>query len=118
MPFVFDFNKCIKIKKVSVNPRGWRGPIEIEYGLAQVNRFDTFTSIVWRIVGTSHTFTEYEPVINKYAKSNYAEHFTKTLEGFRDDYLSWWEDKRYKDCEWKNEYREQFGKLIIKDENN
>lgn len=111
--FVFDFNKCLgERKKVSVNPEGWRGPIQVEYGLAQVNKFHTHVSVVWRVVGTKHTFTEYETTINKYSQSNYAEHFKKTLEGFRDDYLSWWEDQRYEGCDWREEYRQEFGKLI------
>lgn len=111
--FIFDFSKCLSgISRVSVDPSGWRGPLVIEYGLAQVGKYDTHVSVVWRVAGTRHTFAEYESTLTKYSKSNYAKHFKETLEGFRDDYLSWWEDERYDGCEWRDEYKEEFGRFI------
>ena len=117
--FEFDFKKCITdIKQVTISPKGWNGPIVIEYGLAQVNQFDTHTSVVWRVMGTTHTFHIYEPQINKYSHSNYAKHFTEILENFREDYLSWWKDPKYDGCEWREGYLRQYGKLISKNTDN
>lgn len=113
--FVYDFGKCLsELKRVAINPKGWE-PIEVEYGLAQVKEFDTHTSVVWRVVGTTHTFCMYEIHMNKYSHSNYEKHFTETLESFRDDYLSWWTDPKYEGCEWREEYRNEFGRFIKKD---
>jgi alpha-galactosidase/6-phospho-beta-glucosidase family protein len=115
MPFIFDFDKCIAgIKKVTVSPKGWNSPITIEYGVAQANKYDTASSVVWRVSGTTHTFTIYELYINQISKSNYENHFTEVLERFREDYLSWFEDDKYNGCEWKDEYEKQYSKFIIK----
>lgn len=115
--YVFDFKNCLsETKKISITPKGWI-PIEVEYGLAQVNEFDTHTSVVWRVVGTTHTFHLYENQMNLYSHSNYAQHFTEVLEKFRQDYLSWWTDPQYEGCEWRDEYKNEFGRFIKEDSN-
>lgn len=111
--FLFNHNDYIgETKTVTVNPKGWNGPLEVEYGVAQANVFDTMSSIVWHVVGTKHYFAMYEPYMVKYAKSGYAAHFTDVLERFREDYLSWWEQAEYDGCEWRDDYRREFGSYI------
>jgi hypothetical protein len=117
MPYIFDFNKCINgVKTIDVNPKGWRGPLTIEYGVAQNSKYDTQVSVVWRIKGTSHTFTIYERRLNVISHANYKKHFEEALEGFREDYLSWFKDKEYDGVDWKYEYKSQYGDLIISEE--
>lgn len=117
MPFVFDFKTSIgEIHSVEVNPIGWKSPLIVEYIVAQAHRYDTMRSIVWRVKGTEHCFTIEEQRLNILSGGNYKEHFKKALEGFRKDYLSWFVDDEYKDCQWKYEYEKQFGKLILPEE--
>lgn len=113
MPHIYDFKNCIgKIKETTVNPKGWNGPITIEYGIAQHNKYDPMLSVVWRIKGTTHVFSIYERRLNVISHSNYDEHFTQALENFREDYLSWFRDKEYDGVEWKYEYKNQYERLI------
>ncbi len=113
MPFNFDFNnRLTEIKTVTINPKGWFGPIDIEYCAAQARIYDTLVSICWRVKNTSHTFTVFEHQINKFSNGDYAKHFTETLESFREDYLSWWSLPKYEGCQWRDEYRLQYGNLI------
>lgn len=114
MPHIYDFSNCIgEVMTVDVNPKGWKGPLIIEYGIAQHAKFDTQASIVWRIKGTSHTFSIYERRLNVFSNGNYKKHFEEVLENFREDYLSWFEDPAYDKVQWKYEYQSQFGNLII-----
>lgn len=113
MPFNFDFeNSLSEVKEVVITPRGWTGDIIIEYCTAQAHRYDTMVSLCWRVKGTNHTFTIYENKLKEISKDNYAKHFTETLEAFREDYLSWFKEEEYKDCEWKWEYKREFGEYI------
>lgn len=122
MPFVYDFSKCMGDKKdnvfsVEVSPKGWREGIVVEYGVAQAHDYDPVKSIVWRVRGTSHTFTIYEQTINRLSHGDYKKHFEEVLERFRLDYLQWFELDEYKEADWKYEYESQYGKLILpKDE--
>ena len=114
MPFNFDFNrKLTDIKTIDITPNGWT-PLTIEYCCAQARVYDTMTSVCWRIKGTTHTFTIYENRLNKISNGDYAKHFTETLELFREDYLSWFKNKEYEECEWRNEYEQQYSRFIIK----
>ena len=114
MPHIYDFKNCIgEIKETKINPKGWINPIIIEYGVAQHNPHDPMLSIVWRIKGTTHTFSIYENRLNVISHSNYEAHFTEALEKFREDYLSWFEEYEYKNVSWKDQYKEQYGKYII-----
>lgn len=114
MPFIFDFEKKAlnTIEEVVINPKGWQPNLIIEYCLAQAHNYDTFVSLCWRVKGTNHTFTIYENKLKDIDKDNYAKHFTEILEAFRDDYLSWFKEEQYKDCEWKWEYKREFGNYI------
>lgn len=114
MPNNFDFSRCNdEIKSMEVNPRGWINPLTIEYSTAHANKYDTMLSVVWRIKGTSHTFTIYERRLNIISNANYKKHFEEALEGFREDYLSWFTDEKYAECEWKYKYRDQYERLIL-----
>lgn len=114
MPFLFDFNEARgDVHEVDVSPNGWKCPLKIEYVVAQAHRYDTMASVVWRIKGTTHCFTIEEQQLNHLTHGDYKEHFTKALEGFRLDYLSWFRDDMYRDCDWKYEYRKQYGNIII-----
>lgn len=115
MPYNFDFSKRLSddIKTITISPEGWVNPIIIEYCSAQARQFDTMISVCWRVKGTSHTFTIYENRLNKISNGNYADHFKETLELFREDYISWFTDEKYKGCEWRDEYKKQFEKFII-----
>lgn len=120
MPFEFDFSKCFTTPtRVEVNPKGWRTPIVVEYGIAQAHKYDTMKSVVWRVLGTTHTFTIFENRLNVLSNANYKKHFEEVLANFRIDYLNWFKNEEYKDAEWKWEYEKQFGRFILpeKDEN-
>lgn len=113
MPFIFNFNKSLnEVNEVTISPKGWIENIVIEYCVAQAHNYDTLPSLCWRIKGTTHTFTIYEHVLKEPSKDNYAKHFKETLEIFREDYISWFEKEEYKDCEWKWEYKREYGHLI------
>lgn len=116
MPHIFNFSECIgDITTVEVNPDGWVKPLYVEYGLAQNAKYDTQLSIVWRVKGTTHTFSIYERRLNVFSNGNYKKHFEEVLQNFREDYLSWFNEPEYKDVEWKYEYEAEFGKFIISD---
>lgn len=116
MPFVFDFNTSLSdTKSVEVCPKGWRNPLTVEYVVAQAHRYDTELSIVWRIKGTTHCFTIGEQRLNVLSNGDYKKHFTKILENFREDYLSWFREPEYENAEWKYDYQRQYGKLIIEE---
>lgn len=116
MPHIFDFNNCLEdIHTVEVSPKGWKGPLTIEYSVAQNSKYDTQVSLVWRIKGTTHTFSIYQKRLNVISNGNYKKHFEEALEGFREDYLSWFKEDKYKEVDWKNEYKEQYGNFIIQD---
>lgn len=118
MPHNFDFSNCNdEIKTVVVNPVGWRNPITIEYSTAHAHKYDTMLSVVWRVKGTSHTFTIYERRLNVISNANYKKHFEEALEAFREDYLSWFSDTKYAAADWKYEYEQQYKGLILPDDN-
>ena len=72
MPFKYDFNNCLNdVKTIDVEPEGWKGPITIEYGVAQKTPYDTQLSVVWRIKGTTHTFAMYERNLNVISHGTY-----------------------------------------------
>lgn len=113
MPFVFDFNLSIgDIHTVEVSPKGWKSPLTVEWAVAQAHRYDPTRSIVWRVKGTTHTFTIGEQTLNMLSGGDYKKHFKEVLENFRLDYLSWFKEEEYKDADWKNEYEAQYGRLI------
>lgn len=119
MPFSFDFNLALgDTYTTEVSPKGWKGPIIIEYVVAQAHQYDPMVSVVWRIKGTTHCFTIEEQRLNQLSHGDYKAHFKKALEAFRIDYLSWFTRDEYKNCEWKYEYQQQFERFIIPDENN
>lgn len=113
MPHNYNFEKIDNIRTIEINPKGWISPITIEYGVSQVNEFDTMASICWRIKGTKHTWTIYENQLNEISKGNISEHFTQVLEFFRSQILDWQVDPRYKECDWVREYWDQYNRYII-----
>lgn len=118
MPFVYDFATSLSdTMSVDVCPKGWVNPITVEYIVAQAHRYDTTLSIVWRIKGTTHCFTIGEQRLNVLSNGDYKTHFTTVLENFRQDYLSWFSDPDYENAEWREEYRQQYGDLIIEEDN-
>lgn len=114
MPFAFDFNKLDTIREKEITVYGYVSPLIVEYGLAKVRNCDKYPSVCWRIKSTEHTFTSLLPIINKYENGNYELYFSAILKAFREDYLSWEKDEKYKDIEWFREYKRMFGKIIIK----
>ena len=119
MPFYFDFNLANgELHTVEVSPIGWKGPITIEYITAQAHQYDNMVSVIWKIKGTDHCFTIFEQRLNHISHGDYKAHFKEALEKFRIDYLSWFKDEMYRNCEWKYEYEKQYGKLIIPDKDN
>ena len=114
MPFVYDFSSAISdVYTVDVEPKGWKGKVTVEYVIAQAHKYDTVLSVVWRVKGTTHCFTIGEKHLNLISNGDYKKHFTEALQNFREDYLSWFEDDEYKDAEWREEYRRQYGRFII-----
>ena len=119
MPFYFDFNLANgELHTVEVSPIGWKGPITIEYITAQAHQYDNMVSVIWKIKGTDHCFTIFEQRLNHISHGDYKAHFKEAMEKFRIDYLSWFKDEMYRNCEWKYEYEKQYGKLIIPDKDN
>lgn len=119
MPFIFDFNNRIgDIKTMEVFPKGWRNPIVVEYASAKAHKYDTQLSVIWRVKGTTHTFTIYEQKLNVLSHGNYKKHFEEALTNFRLDYLNWFEDPEYANAEWRYDYQQQFGKFIISETDN
>ena len=119
MPSYFDFNLANgELHTVEVSPIGWKGPITIEYITAQAHQYDNMVSVIWKIKGTDHCFTIFEQRLNHISHGDYKAHFKEALEKFRIDYLSWFKDEMYRNCEWKYEYEKQYGKLIIPDKDN
>jgi hypothetical protein len=115
MPYIYNFSNILSdLHTVSVNPKGWKTPLFVEYGISQVNKYDPMLSVVWRVKGTTHSFVIPEQRLNVMSNGNYIEHFNKTLVAFREDYLSWFKDEYYSQCEWKKEYEEQYKDYIIK----
>lgn len=113
MPFIYDFNRSLSgIKEISVNPKGWVNNLIVEYCIAQAHPYDTMASVCWRVKGTTHTFTIYEHKLKVSNKDDYAKHFTEILEAFREDYLSWFKEEEYRDCEWKWDYKREYGEYI------
>lgn len=114
MPFIYDFNKAMTdVQTVDVQPKGWKGNVTIEYVISQVNKYDTMLSVVWRVKGTTHCFVIPEQRLNVLSNGDYKKHFIQALEAFRADYLSWFTDEMYEKCDWKNEYKQQYGRFII-----
>lgn len=114
MPYVYDFNQCLTpIKKMEVNPPGWRGPIVIEYATTQRTEFDPQLSVVWRIKGTTHTFSMYERNLNVISHGDYKKHFEEVLGNFRYEYLNWFKDEDFRNAQWKYDYKKQYGNLIL-----
>jgi hypothetical protein len=114
MPYIYNFSDGLsETYTVSVDVKGWKSPVDIEYVVAQVNEYDPLLSVVWRVKGTTHSFVIPQQRLNVISHGNYNEHFKKALEAFREDYLSWFREKEYELCEWKYDYKEQFGKFII-----
>jgi len=114
--FVFDFKKCLSgVKTIEVSPKGWKLPLYVEYGIAQVNEYDPQMSVVWRVKGSLHTFTIYEHKINILSNGNYKGHFEEALSNFAKDYKSWFTDEYYKEVGWKYEYKDDIGRFIIQD---
>lgn len=113
MPFIYDLKQGLTdIKTVDVDVKGWKGTVTVEYVVSQVNKYDTMLSVVWRVKGTTHCFVIPEQKLNVMSNGDYKKHFKEALAGFRADYLSWFTDEDYDGCEWRNEYKQQYGRLI------
>jgi len=107
MPNFYNFEKLLNIKTIEVNPNGWVNPLFIEYGFDDQD----MPSCCWRVKNTKHTFTIPVLRLDYLSGGNYAEHFTKVLEGFREDYLEWKEKKFFTD--WMQEYRREYANYIL-----
>lgn len=101
---------------LTVNPKGWVNPLTIEYVVAQAHKYDTQVSVIWRIKGTTHCFTIYENHLNQISKANYVQHIEEALTNFRYEYLQWFKDPYFAEVDWKYEYQQQYGSLILPDE--
>lgn len=113
MPFIYNFDNALSdINTVDIEVDGWKDKLTIEYVVSQVNTYDTMLSVVWRVKGTTHCFVIPEQRLNVISNGNYMQHFKDALGAFRKDYLSWFNDKEYDGCEWKNEYKFQYGRFI------
>ncbi len=113
--FKYDFNnaKPNTYKTIKVNPDGWINPIVVEYCIGQAHQYDPQLSVIWRVKGTEHCFTIYEQKINVLSNADYKKHFEEVLQNFRFDYWTWFNDKKYKDAEWKYEYEKQFSGFML-----
>ncbi len=111
MPHNFDFSKLENVKTVELKVDGWISPLYIEYGIYTGVETGDVASYFWRVKGTLHTFVIPILRMDFLSSGNYVQHFTDTLEGFRQDYLSWVEEGfKYT---WSKEYKEQYGRFIV-----
>lgn len=118
MPFIYDFHDAPdEMHTTTVSPKGWNCPVVVEYVVAHAHDYDPMASVVWRVRGTSHCFTIYEQRLNHISHGDYKKHFQEALEGFAKDYNSWFSDKQYEGCGWRDEYEKQFGRFIKRDPN-
>ena len=108
MPNNWDFSEVKNIKKMKVNPDGWVNPLLVEYGEGVYGSTPAF---FWRVDGTKHTFVIPMVRMDYLSSGNYAEHFKKVLEWFKEDYKEWSEDEF--NTEWMQRYKEQFEEFII-----
>lgn len=103
-----------KKSEVEVKPKGWLGPITIEYAILRIGDYDPVNSVCFRVKGTNHTFAKFENLVNLSFQGNYAKFFTSTLESFREDFISWQKNPEFKDCQWRREYEDEYrGKIIL-----
>ena len=107
MPNNRDFSNVKDIKILEVKPVGWVSPLFVEYGLAF---YGGQPSYFWRVKGTLHTFIIPVLRMDFLSQGDYAEHFTKVLQEFREDYIQWSNEKFSQ--EWQAEYRKQYSEFI------
>lgn len=101
-------------QEMIVNPKGWKGPLKVEYAILRVGQYDPFNSVCFRVKGTNHTFASFENSINLSFHGDYKRYFETTLEKFREDFLEWSKKEEYQECEWKREYNDEYrGKIIL-----
>jgi len=108
MPNNYDFSKLDDIKTIEVNPEGWISPLYVEYSLG--NHIET-PSYFWRVKGTLHTFIIPIVRMDYLSSGDYKKHFENVLENFREDYLTW-KEERY-DTDWAREYFNQYSRFIV-----
>jgi hypothetical protein len=108
MPNNYDFTLFKHINELSISIDGWVSPLIIEYAMEYHH---DIPSCYWRVKGTLHTFIIPMVRLNYLSAGNYEQHFKKTLEVFREDYLAW--KKEEFNVEWMSQYRNQFSKFII-----
>lgn len=113
MPRIIDFSTVSDRKVMQVYPKGWVTPLLVEYGILQVNDYDPGLSLVWRVVGTTHTWVILEQRINVLSGADYRKHFENALENFRGLLLRWMDDDDYRGLGWVNEYAGQYGSYMI-----
>lgn len=113
MPYIIDITKkCKKIHTMKLEPFGWIGPQEIEFGTALINLHDPQPSICMRVIGAKHVWANFIQNVNFESKGNYAEYFKKILEEFRLDLLTWIHTPVYQNLSWVKEYYDMFkGKI-------
>lgn len=106
---LYDFNdvdpSTMKVEHQLEVP-GWY-PLDIEYSFNYNGRDN---HLCWRVLGTTHVFKIDKNVIDKVHNGNIREHFTRTLERFREHYIKWQELGYPK--EWKEKYMKIFGSRI------
>lgn len=107
MPYIYDFNNLQSIKQIEVNPKGWVEPLFVEYGMGV---HGTAPSYFWRVKGTKHTFVIRVLRMNFLSSGDYKKHFEDSLEGFREEYITW--HKQEWITNWMKEYRQEFSKFI------
>ena len=97
---------CPTVQQTQLTLVGWK-PVTINYGLFYPA--SGVTQLFWQVQGTVHLFSIPLKEIDRHHHGNYQEHFTLTLNKFREDYLSWW--KEGWNQPWMSHYWD-FGSLI------
>lgn len=108
MPNIFDFSKIDHIKTVQVSPRGWVNPLTVEYGITVLD----VETCVWRIKGTQHTFSIPAKRLNFLSSGDYAQHFERVLETFKEEDYQQWKDLRFI-LPWMREYEKEYSDYIL-----
>jgi hypothetical protein len=97
------------IETVDLEIKGWLSPLTIEWGYSFINGHQY---LFWHIKDTDHWFKISQYEIEYYEITSIIDHFIKTLEIFRNDYLEWFFLPKEEKTDWMIEYIEIFKDYI------
>ncbi len=94
-------------KEILLEISGWN-KLTIEYSN---EIFNGVNYLCWRVKGTNHIFKTTSRTVYEHHGTNVSDHFSLTLQAFREDYLEWTE--KVQEAKYNMEkYQKEFHKLI------